>query len=144
MNTVLSNQQSFLHQQQSVGRGLRDTQKVMMPMIRRILPNLIAADIMGVQPMTGPVGQIYSMGTSVRERPPLKFTKEKVDLHWNCCFPTGATVGSIDAIEEWLKQFPKTNYWTQQSGHWSEYYVNIYDEEMLTAFTLRWQNSPQV
>ena len=35
--------------------------KIMLPMIRRVIPGTIATDLVGVQPMTGPVGLIYSM-----------------------------------------------------------------------------------
>lgn len=39
------------------------TQKILMPLIRRVLPSLIASDIMGVQPMTGPTGNIFKLKT---------------------------------------------------------------------------------
>lgn len=32
-----------------------------IPMIRRVIPSLIAADIVGVQPMTNPIGMIFDM-----------------------------------------------------------------------------------
>jgi hypothetical protein len=35
--------------------------KVMLPLIRRVMPSVIANEIMGVQPMTGPVGQIHTL-----------------------------------------------------------------------------------
>lgn len=35
--------------------------KIMLPLIRRVMPTVIANDIMGVQPMTGPVGQIHTL-----------------------------------------------------------------------------------
>lgn len=35
--------------------------KVMLPLIRRIMPSVIANEILGVQPMTGPVGQIHTL-----------------------------------------------------------------------------------
>lgn len=35
--------------------------KVILPVIRRVAPSVIANEIMGVQPMTGPLGYIYSM-----------------------------------------------------------------------------------
>jgi hypothetical protein len=35
--------------------------KVILPVIRRVMPTVIANEIMGVQPMTGPVGQIHTM-----------------------------------------------------------------------------------
>lgn len=35
--------------------------KIVIPMIRRIIPGTIATELVGVQPMTGPVGQVYSL-----------------------------------------------------------------------------------
>lgn len=35
--------------------------KVMLPLIRRVMPSVIANEIIGVQPMTGPVGQIHTL-----------------------------------------------------------------------------------
>lgn len=35
--------------------------KILLPMIRRIIPGTIATELVGVQPMTGPVGLVYSM-----------------------------------------------------------------------------------
>ena len=113
-------------------------------MIRQVLPSVIAADIIGVQPMQGAGGSIFSMRyTFGNEHKPviLKFSKIRVDQHWNIWFESGIGMTSILQVEEWLKQFPKTDYWTYQKDPWSDFYVNIYNEEILTAFTLRWQNS---
>ena len=35
--------------------------KVMLPLIRRVMPTVIANEILGVQPMTGPIGQIHTL-----------------------------------------------------------------------------------
>ena len=35
--------------------------KVILPMIRRIMPGTIAQDLVGVQPMQGPAGQIFTL-----------------------------------------------------------------------------------
>ena len=35
--------------------------RVILPVIRRVMPTVIANDIIGVQPMTGPVGQIHTL-----------------------------------------------------------------------------------
>jgi hypothetical protein len=43
------------------GSAIAGFRKIMIPMIRRVIPNAIATEIVGVQPMTGPVGQVYSM-----------------------------------------------------------------------------------
>lgn len=108
-------------------------------MIRHITPGTIAQGIIGVQPMTGVGGSIYTKTLSRN----ITFKKIKFDNHWCCEFITNINEDSITAIEEWLKQFPESNYWTQKVRLYNDnaYYVNIYDEETLTAFVLRWQNS---
>jgi len=35
--------------------------KVILPLLRRVMPSVIANEIMGVQPMAGPVGQIHTL-----------------------------------------------------------------------------------
>ena len=35
--------------------------KILIPIIRRIIPGTIATEIVGVQPMQGPVGLVYTM-----------------------------------------------------------------------------------
>jgi hypothetical protein len=39
--------------------GMSDADKVLLPIIRRVMPNLIAQSIVGVQPMTGATGRIF-------------------------------------------------------------------------------------
>lgn len=38
-----------------------DFPKVILPIIRRVMPSIIAQDIIGVSPMTGPVADIFSL-----------------------------------------------------------------------------------
>ena len=35
--------------------------RVILPVIRRVMPTVIANEIVGVQPMSGPVGQIHTL-----------------------------------------------------------------------------------
>ena len=39
----------------------RSFRKVLLPIIRRVVPNMIAQQLIGVQPMAGPVASIYSL-----------------------------------------------------------------------------------
>lgn len=39
----------------------RKKESVLMPFIRHITPSIIAQDIIGVQPMTGPIEEIFKM-----------------------------------------------------------------------------------
>ena len=49
--------------------NIAQLQKVILPILRRVLPNVIANEIIGVQPMPGPLAQImtmrYTYGTTV-------------------------------------------------------------------------------
>jgi hypothetical protein len=64
--TLLENQkQHILTETAATGSvGANDIagfRKILIPMIRRIIPGTIATEIVGVQPMTGPVGIVYTM-----------------------------------------------------------------------------------
>lgn len=65
VDVVLENQKNYLNE--SATAGATDTsavagfRKIMIPMIRRIIPGTIGTEIVGVQPMQGPVGMVFSM-----------------------------------------------------------------------------------
>lgn len=62
---VLENQKQHLMETAGTGVGtagaIGNFQKIVIPMIRRIIPGTIASELVGVQPMSGPVGLVYSM-----------------------------------------------------------------------------------
>lgn len=65
VSTVLDNQAKYLTETAgadttSVG-NIGTFQKIVLPMIRRIIPGTIATEIVGVQPMTGPTGLVFSL-----------------------------------------------------------------------------------
>jgi len=43
------------------GSGIQNFDPILISLVRRALPNLIAYDVAGVQPMTGPTGLIFAM-----------------------------------------------------------------------------------
>ena len=65
METVLENTKSYLAEAASTGAtgagNVAALNKVILPIIRRVMPTVIANEIVGVQPMTGPVGQIHTL-----------------------------------------------------------------------------------
>jgi hypothetical protein len=65
MDAVLENTQSYLAEAASAGAtgagNVAALNKVILPVIRRVMPTVIANEIVGVQPMTGPVGQIHTL-----------------------------------------------------------------------------------
>lgn len=64
--TMLENQKAYLAENAfptsaNQAADIANFQKIVIPMIRRILPGTIASDLVGVQPMSGPVGLVYSL-----------------------------------------------------------------------------------
>ena len=45
----------------NVAGGVQNFDPILISLVRRALPNLIAYDVAGVQPMTGPTGLIFAM-----------------------------------------------------------------------------------
>jgi len=65
MSRVLENTQTYLAEAATAGAtgagNVAALNKVILPVIRRVMPTVIANEIVGVQPMTGPVGQIHTL-----------------------------------------------------------------------------------
>lgn len=65
MEVILENTRKNLLENAAVGAtsagNVATLNKVILPVIRRVMPTVIANEIIGVQPMTGPVGQIHTL-----------------------------------------------------------------------------------
>ena len=65
METVLENTKGQLMEASTAGAtnagNVATLNKVILPVIRRVMPTVIANELIGVQPMTGPVGQIHTL-----------------------------------------------------------------------------------
>jgi hypothetical protein len=65
MESVLENTKSYLSESANSGTtmagNVASLNKVILPVIRRVMPTVIANELVGVQPMTGPVGQIHTL-----------------------------------------------------------------------------------
>ena len=65
MDTVLENTKTALMETAAAGTSsagnVATLNKVILPVIRRVMPTVIANELIGVQPMTGPVGQIHTL-----------------------------------------------------------------------------------
>lgn len=59
---LLENEARYITEAGStLSTDVADFKKIVMPLTRRIFPNLIANDLVSVQPMTGPVGLAYAL-----------------------------------------------------------------------------------
>src|SRR6056300_278756 len=65
MSVVLENTRKYLKEAASTGASaagnVATLNRVILPVIRRVMPTVIANEIVGVQPMQGPVGQIHTL-----------------------------------------------------------------------------------
>ncbi len=65
MGVTLENTRKYLAESATAGAtsagNVATLNRVILPVIRRVMPTVIANEIVGVQPMTGPVGQIHTL-----------------------------------------------------------------------------------
>src|SRR5210317_1374595 len=65
MAATLENTRKYLSETATAGAtsagNVATLNRVILPVIRRVMPTVIANEIVGVQPMTGPVGQIHTL-----------------------------------------------------------------------------------
>jgi hypothetical protein len=78
LNCVLENQRKWLMEAATSGAttagNVAALNKVILPVIRRVMPTVIANEIIGVQPMTGPVGQIHTLRVQYADTVPANGT----------------------------------------------------------------------
>lgn len=65
MGVTLENTRKYLAESATAGAtsagNVATLNRVILPVIRRVMPTVIANELVGVQPMTGPVGQIHTL-----------------------------------------------------------------------------------
>ena len=65
MGATLENTRKYLAEAATAGASsagnVATLNRVILPVIRRVMPTVIANELVGVQPMTGPVGQIHTL-----------------------------------------------------------------------------------
>ena len=71
----------------STGSGVSNFDPVLISLIRRAMPNLVAYDLAGVQPMNGPTGLIFAMRSRFHEsgwyRSTVRRSKHRILQQWN-------------------------------------------------------------
>ena len=93
MGVILENTKKQLLAESSAGTttagNIATLNRVILPVIRRVMPTVIANELVGVQPMTGPVGQIHTLR--------VRYAQSLTD--------TSAAATSVTAGEEALSPF---------------------------------------
>ena len=93
MGVILENTRKYLKENATAGStaagNVATLNRVILPVIRRVMPTVIANELVGVQPMTGPVGQIHTLR--------VRYAQSLTD--------TSAAATSVTAGEEALSPF---------------------------------------
>jgi hypothetical protein len=110
-------------------------QQILMPMITKLAPAVLAYDILGVQPMTGSVGEIFTMKANFRYETKYKFSRTKwyeADYDWI----------HYGEVNTWCKeQFGPHDKNPDAWSRWDHKYegrIYFRDEKDYVLFMLRW------
>ena len=94
MGVTLENTRKYLAETASTGTtsagNVATLNRVILPVIRRVMPTVIANELVGVQPLTGPVGQIHTLRVRY------------ADTVSNGTYPDGSPIVGATAGEEAL------------------------------------------
>jgi hypothetical protein len=88
-------QGAFLTETTNVTTGVSNWDPVLISLVRRAMPNLIAYDIAGVQPMTGPTGLIFAMRSRYTAQNDVEALFNEADTDFS---GTGAHAGDSSSL----------------------------------------------
>ena len=75
------------------GSGIQNFDPILISLVRRSLPNLIAYDVAGVQPMTGPTGLIFAMRARYANQSGSEAFYNEANTIWSGQSSSNATFG---------------------------------------------------
>ena len=113
MGVILENTKKQLLAESSAGTttagNIATLNRVILPVIRRVMPTVIANELVGVQPMTGPVGQIHTLR--------VRYANNLTD---NSAAQTSVTAGQ-EALSPFLiaQAYSRTPYDTQTTSYYT-------------------------
>jgi hypothetical protein len=125
-----------------------DLQKIILPMIRKVLPGVIAADIVGVQPMSGmakiplETGETYKNDAVAYSEP-----GDEIEYYWvkpeeqTSVFSLNDEIARNNSILEWCNDtYGPMEDWSVTDRRWFASNRKFYfrDEADRTMFVLRW------
>ena len=81
------------------GTSIQNWDPILISLVRRAMPNLIAYDIAGVQPMTGPTGLIFAMRAKFTSQAGTEALFNEADTDFSARNLAGdSTVGGVDGL----------------------------------------------
>lgn len=98
---LLENEYDWMLQNEStLSTDIAQYKKILLPLTRRIFPNLLANEIVGVQPMNGPVGQAFAM-RFYADTTKGNYTKDTTELGYNTVDKDYSGSVPTSASERW-------------------------------------------
>src|SRR5210317_1520630 len=107
--TILENQEramkedaAFLNEAaptNSTGASISNWDPILISLVRRAMPNLIAYDIAGVQPMTGPTGLIFAMRSRYDSQSGTEAMFDEADTDFSGRNKAGSSVDGFSATQ---------------------------------------------
>lgn len=113
---LLENQEKFLTEAAQTTTGnIQNWDPVLINLVRRLAPKLIAYDICGVQPMTGPTGLVFAMRSKYTNKDGVEALHSEADTEfsgttpvhagddpWDVAFTTGVGKATADGeVDAW-------------------------------------------
>jgi hypothetical protein len=120
---------------------LGNSRSILIPMIRKVFPTMIANQIVGVQPMTAPTGQIHTLRTSYAPRP--KFTVLSERKRWTILtsVATWYTVSCGIDVRNWIMEtFPDDEHTLWQENQDQDVFHCVVEihEKVFNFLKLKW------
>jgi hypothetical protein len=110
--------------------------KIVLPKILKVDPHVIAQDLVSVQPMTGPVGQIFTVKPKFKTGFTVVTQQEREQEYSMDHVPEGyVVVDVIFAVARWIESQP-IDTWKPSDVNQRDWY--IISEELLTLLALTW------
>jgi len=108
--TILENQEramkedaAFLNEAaptNSTGASISNWDPILISLVRRAMPNLIAYDIAGVQPMTGPTGLIFAMRSRYNAQDGTEALFDEADSDFSGRNKAGSSTGGFSSTAQ--------------------------------------------
>lgn len=117
------------------GGGVDNYDPILISLVRRMAPKLIAYDIVGVQPMSGPTGLIFAMKSRYSDNADPKLATEALHNEADTQYSgeTGGTAHSgTDPLGTYTTGDPLATADAEGSDHWNEMTFTI-DKTSVTA-----------
>lgn len=134
---LLENQEKALNEAgeptSSVGAGGVDNyDPILISLVRRMAPKLIAYDIVGVQPMTGPTGLIFAMKSKYDDNADPKLATEALFDEADTAYSGTGTHSGTDPLGVLQTGDPMSTAAAEGSDNWNEMTFTI-DKTSVTA-----------